>query len=137
MTSTTDAKSKSITLATIILTPEAQEDIRALDGSARKLVLNGLNKLKEAPDQRGAPLGSRASGNLTGLRKLVIGNRKYRIVYRVEADGVIIVVWVVGSRVDSECYDLAVARLEKYVQRPELRNLLQGLLDTAYDARGD
>lgn len=119
-----------------MLTPEVQEDIRALDGSARKAVLSGLKKLKDSPEQRGAPLGSRASGNLTGLRKLVVGNRQYRIVYRVDADGSIVVVWVVGSRVDAECYDLAVARLEMYAHRPELRDMLQGLLDTAFDDRG-
>ncbi|MDN4474340.1 type II toxin-antitoxin system RelE/ParE family toxin [Demequina sp. SYSU T00192] len=124
-------------MATIVLTPEAQEDIRALDGSARKAVLNGLKKLKDSPEQRGAPLGSRASGNLTGLRKLVVGNRQYRIVFRVEADNSIVVVWVVGSRVDAECYDLAVARLEMHAHRPELRDMLQGLLDTAFDDRGE
>ncbi|WP_062381281.1 type II toxin-antitoxin system RelE family toxin [Demequina pelophila] len=124
-------------MATIILTPEAQDDVRALDGSARKLVVSGLNKLKDLPEQRGAPLGSRASGNLTGLRKLVVGNRQYRIVYRVESDGSIVVVWVVGSRVDAECYDVAVARLEMYSHRPELRDMLRGLLDTAFDAPAD
>lgn len=124
-------------MATIILTPEAQEDIRALDGSARKLIMNGLKKLKDSPGQRGAPLGSHTSGNLTGLRKLVVGNRQYRVVFRVDADESIVVVWVVGSRVDAECYDLAVARLEMYTHRPELRDMLQGLLDTAFDDRGD
>ncbi len=124
-------------MATIILTAEAQDDIRALDGSARKAVLNGLRKLKDSPEQRGAPLGSRASGNLTGLRKLVVGNRQYRVVFRVEFDGSIVVVWVVGSRVDAECYDLAVARLAMYAHRPDLRDMLQGLLDTAFDDRGD
>lgn len=120
-------------MATIILTPAAQDDIRALEGSARKLVLNGLNKLKASPAQRGAPLGSRTSGDLTGLRKLVVGNRQYRIVYRVDQDESIVVVWVVGSRVDAECYNLAVARLEMYAKRPELRAILQGILEKAFD----
>lgn len=120
-------------MATIILIPAAQDDIRALEGSVRKLVLNGLKKLKVSPTQRGAPLGSRNSGDLTELRKLVVGNRQYRIVYRVEQDESIVVVWVVGSRVDAECYNLAVARLEMYAKQPELQALLRGILEKAFD----
>ncbi len=123
-------------MAQVVLIPEAQADIRALDGSARKLVLTALVKLRESPEQRGAALGSRSSGNLTGLRKLVVGDRQYRIVYQVESDGSVVVVWVVGSRVDSECYDLAVARLDVYATQPQRRDILRGLLDTAFD-KGD
>jgi mRNA interferase RelE/StbE len=39
----------------------------------------------------------------------VVGNRQFRIVFRVEADGTVVVVWVIASRVDGECYDLAMA----------------------------
>ena len=89
-------------MASVVLTGEAKEDIRDLDGAARKLVLRGLRKLEQEPDKRGAPLGSRPSGDLTGLRKLVVGDRQYRVVYRVEPDGEVVVVWVVGTRTDGE-----------------------------------
>jgi len=98
----------------VVLTDEALEDLRDLDGSARNMVVKALGKLRDSPELRGAPLGRRATGNLTGFRKMVVGNRQYRIVYRVEGDGSICVVWVVGSRVDEECYRIAVARLQMH-----------------------
>lgn len=101
-------------MATVHLTGEAREDLRDLDGSARKIVLKALKKLSDHPEQRGQPLGSQVDGNLTTFRKLVVGDRDYRIIYNVQADGSICVVWVIGKRVDRECYDLAVARLKLY-----------------------
>jgi mRNA interferase RelE/StbE len=56
------------------------------------------------------PLGS----ELTTFRKLVVGNRQFRIVFRVDADGTVVVVWVIANQVDTESYDLAVARLALY-----------------------
>lgn len=110
-------------MARVLLLPDAVEDLADLDGSARKLVLKALRKLENDPASRGAPLGS----GLTTFRKLVVGNRQFRIVYRVEADGTIVVVWVIATRVDSECYNLAMARLATYSD-PGVANELQGLL---------
>lgn len=94
-------------MARVELLPEAQEDIAGLDGSVRPLIFKKLKKLAANPEAMGHPLG----GELTGFRKLVVGDRQYRIVYRVEPNGDIVVVWVVASRVDSHCYELAKARL--------------------------
>lgn len=121
-------------MAHVVLTTEAREDLRGLDGAARKLVVKSIAKLSESPEQRGAPLGSRSTGNLTGLRKLVVGDRQYRIVYQVEQDGSVCVVWVIGSRVDEECYDLALARVDLYAGSPALKENLKALLDTAFKA---
>ena len=94
-------------MARVTLYPDAVEDIADLEGSERKQVFKALKKLEVGPHKRGAPLGS----GLTTFRKLVVGNRQIRIVYRVDANGDAAVVWVVATRVDSECYDLAMARL--------------------------
>ena len=101
-------------VAEVVLTEDAREDLRDMDGSARVLVLKALVKLKTNPEQRGAPLGSRTSGNLTTFRKLVVGDRDYRIVYRVEPDGTVVVVWVIGHRCDDEVYELAMSRLRMH-----------------------
>src|SRR5450830_1591457 len=87
-------------MAKVLLTDDALEDLRGLDGSARALVIKALGKLRDSPELRVAPLGIRRTGNLAGFRKVVVGDRQYRIVYRVEVDGTICVVWVIGSRVD-------------------------------------
>jgi mRNA interferase RelE/StbE len=118
--------------AKVVLLPEARDDLEDLDGAARKIVLRGLLKLRAEPAQRGAPLGSRAAGNLTGLRKLVVGNRDYRIVYDVQDDGTIVVVWVIARRADDDVYRLAVARLETYTGDRQKRAILRQILDTAW-----
>lgn len=124
-----------MTEAAVKLLPEAADDVRRLDGSARRLVAQGLNKLRTDPQLRGAPLGSRASGNLTGLRKLVVGNRTYRIVYDVRMDGTVVIVWVVGPRADSEVYEAAKTRIAQYEADPARRDVLAQILDTAFEQR--
>lgn len=101
-------------MAEVLLTEEAREDLLDLDGAARKIVGKGLKKLEENPEQRGAPLGSRHEGNLTTFRKLVVGDREYRIVFRVNEDGSVCVVSVIAKRSDDHCYELAVARLRMH-----------------------
>ncbi len=98
-------------MAEVVLTEDARKDLQDMEGSARALVFKGLVKLQTNPEQRGAPLGSRSSGNLTTFRKLVVGDRDYRIVYRVDPDGTVVVVWVIGHRSDDEVYELAMSRL--------------------------
>ena len=119
-------------MARVLLTTEAKEDLRDLDGSARKLVLKALKKLETDPEQRGAPLGSRPGSSLVTFRKLVVGDRDHRVVYRVEADGTVVVVWVIGKRTDGECYDLAVSRIRRHSENQELVGTLIGLLDQAW-----
>ena len=98
-------------MAEVRLTEDAREDLYDLDGAARIVVLKGLKKLQTDPEKRGTPLGSKLGGNLTTFRKLVVGDRAYRIVYRVDADGSVVVVWVIGRRADDEVYQLAMSRL--------------------------
>ena len=123
-----------MTSARVVLTDDARQDLRGLDGAARKIVANGIQKLQTDPALRGAPLGTRATGDLTGLRKLVVGNRAYRIVYRVEADGTVAVVLVIAGRADDEVYRLAVARVAALAD-PERAAALRQLIDTAWDQR--
>ncbi len=121
-----------MTTATVKLLPEAVDDLRELDGSARKIVAAGIEKLRTDPHLRGAPLGSQATSNLTGLRKLIVGNRTYRIVYRVHEDNTVVVLWVIGRRADNEVYELARARVTLYEADPAKKAVLEQILDTAF-----
>lgn len=69
------------------LTADARDDLLGLDGAAQLIVLKALKKLRSEPEKCGAPLGSRSGGNLTTFRKLVVGDRDYRIIYRVDPMG--------------------------------------------------
>src|SRR5581483_3316291 len=74
----------------------------------------------------GAPLG----GPLTGYRKLVVGNRDWRIVYRETADGDVEVceIWAVGARADDEVYEEAAARVAAMGPGPTAHALAQVLV---------
>lgn len=100
--------------ARVTLSEEAREDFHDLDGAARRIVAKGLKKLETDPEQRGQPLGNQSSSQLTTFRKLVVGNRDYRIIYRVESDGSVVVVWVIGKRADGEAYELAMSRIRMH-----------------------
>lgn len=116
-------------MARVVLTAEAKEDVRDLDGAAKKLVLRAMKKLEDNPAQRGQPLGR----GLATFRKLVVGDRDYRIVYRVEDDGTVCVVWVVGKRADNYCYDLAMSRLKTYSDRVAAGEI-RSLVDAVWEA---
>lgn len=93
-------------MADIEFTDDAIGDLEGLDGSALRLVLGKLRILQINPEA-GQPLGKK----LTGFRKLVVGDRTYRVVYRITPDGNCSVVWVIAGRVDSEAYDICLQRL--------------------------
>lgn len=113
-------------MARVQLTEEAREDFQDLDGTAQRVVAKALKKLETDPELRGQPLGNRSTGDLTTFRKLVVGNRDYRIVYRVESDGTVVVIWVIGKRADNEAYELALSRVRMHAN-PAVRELTNSL----------
>ena len=50
------------------------------------------------------------------------------MVYRLDADGTVVVVWVIGKRADSEAYELAMSRLRMH-ENPTIRSLADNLKD--------
>ncbi|HEX5406416.1 MAG TPA: hypothetical protein VFX16_29430 [Pseudonocardiaceae bacterium] len=114
-------------MARVVLLPDAKEDIAGLDGAAKRRVFRKLLRLRTSPEWQGQPLG----GQLTGFGKFAIADRQHRIVYRIEPSGDVVVVWVVGSRVDSECHDLAAARFALYANG-EQAGKVKALLDAAF-----
>lgn len=112
-------------MAEIQLTDDAVEDLVGLDGSVLPRVLKKLIHLEDNP-LVGDLLGKRSKSDLTTFRKLVVGNRDWRIIYRANDDGSIVVVWVIAGRSDDECYDEAKRRVEK-VGTPETMLLLDAL----------
>ena len=118
-------------MARVELTDDAKDDIRGLDVSVKIRVLKDLEKLKDSPADRGQPLGSRDTGNLTGLRKMYVGpNKGHRAVFAADGDVIAIVV-VVAARAESECYELAVARMRLLAdsgQRTEMTQMLLSII---------
>lgn len=92
-----------------------------------RLVLGKLRMLGRDAEA-GRVLGSRAgTGNLSTFRCLTVGDREFRIVYRIEAGGEICVIWVISARSEERCYHEAVSRLAAIGNHPGAQELGQAL----------
>lgn len=118
------APQKSTHPAEVWLTDPAIDDLRRLDGAALVWALKKMLLLESNPNA-GEPL----LGKLVGYRKLVVGDRDWRIVWRTTTDergGVVIEiaeVWAVGARADSEVYAEMSRRVAAMVAQPAKRPL--------------
>src|SRR5579862_3159384 len=90
------------------LIDEAVEDLnRYAESGNLALFLKKLLRLEEVGKDAVQPLG----GRLTGWRKIVVGDRNWRIIFTVDAEKRVATVWVIGDRDDSECYAEAERRV--------------------------
>ena len=99
--------------------PEAQKDIRDLDGSQRILVRKAIQKvsgnpLSSAEGGYGTPLGSKGGTNLTGFLKIKLKGIGLRIVYKtIQTEDTMLIV-IIGARADDEVYEEANHRVKKH-----------------------
>jgi len=96
----------------VVLTAQATQDFRLLDGSVKEQVARQLRKLETAP-LLGEHLGNRGGFDLTGYYKLYAARKAIRIVYRIVEDEVIVEVVAIGKREDFEVYREAFKRILK------------------------
>lgn len=86
------------------------------DRRIRRKLLDRMASLAEAPEKRGKPLRD----ELSGLRSLRAVGQRYRILYRLEDDLVVVLVLAVGIRKEGskrDVYELA----EKLARRGKLK----------------
>ncbi len=90
------------------LVDEAVDDlVRYGETGNLPLFLKKLIRLEEVGKDAGLPLG----GSLVGWRKIVVGDRNWRIIFTTNVENTVATVWVIGDRNDAECYDLAERRV--------------------------
>ena len=99
--------------------PEAEKDLKDLDGSQRTLVLKAIKKVQQNPlpvDEQGygKPLGNHNGTNLAGLLKIKLRSAGLRVVYQLRRTESSMMVIVIGVRADEEVYDLAKKRASKH-----------------------
>lgn len=105
--------------AEVWLTDPAIDDLRRLDGSALIWALKKMLLLERNP-LAGEPLGS----ELSGWRKLVIGDRHWRLIWRpvIEPSGALTIevaeVWAVGARAEAEVYQEMTTRIAQMGDSP-------------------
>ncbi|MEI6621723.1 MAG: hypothetical protein WCP28_07440 [Actinomycetes bacterium] len=116
----------NLVTAEVWLTAPACADLEALDPSVVILALRKMLLLERNP-----LAGEALVGSLVGWRKLVVGNRDWRIVWRAITDerGAVTVeiaeVWAVGARSDSDVYSEMRRRLEQLGDHPDNQPLAQ------------
>lgn len=99
----------------VVYLPEAEKDLKDLDGSQRLLVLKAIKKVSINPlpmDEGGygKPLGNHTTSKLAGLLKVKLKAAGIRIVYKLIRTDTEMLVVVIGARADDEVYKTAQKR---------------------------
>ncbi|MBA2598750.1 MAG: hypothetical protein H0V00_19180 [Chloroflexia bacterium] len=97
------------------------------------LFLNKLLRLGEVGRDAGLPLGR----GLAGWRKIVVGDRDWRIVFKTDPAETIATIWVVGDRDDDACYEEAQRRIQALgMNRPETVSLAAAMFQISQSRAG-
>ena len=99
--------------------PEAEKDLKDLDGSQRILVLKAIKKVQQNPlpveeQGYGKPLGNHSSTSLAGLLKIKLRAAGLRVVYQLRRTESSMIIIVIGVRADEEVYEIAQKRANKH-----------------------
>lgn len=85
----------------ITLTDEAKSYLLSMDGKTRNAISRKIELLKKSPEKQGKAL----SGDLTGYRSLHAAGR-YRVVYEVKVNQVMVIVVAAGIRKEGSKIDV-------------------------------
>lgn len=103
----------------IVLTPTARGMLAEVrDRRVQRLLAKRIDALAEEPEKQGRPL----TGELAGLRSVRAVGQRFRILYRLEADLVVVLVVAVGIRKEGagkDVYALARKLLRLRLLEPE------------------
>lgn len=99
--------------------PEAEKDLKKLDGNERILISKAIKKVLTNPISiyeggYGKPLGNKSGTDLTGLYKIKLKGAGLRVIYKLIRTDTFMLVIVVGARADDEVYKIAEKRNNKY-----------------------
>lgn len=91
------------------LIDEAVEDlVRYAETGNLPLFLKKLIRLEDVGKDAGLPLW----GDLVGWRKIIVGDRTWRIIFTTDPGDTVATVWVIGDRDDARCYEDALRRVQ-------------------------
>jgi len=79
-------------------------------------------------EARGAKAGEPLGRDLAGWRKLTVGNRDWRIVFRVDKAETVATVCVIGNRDDGACYEEAKKRADR-VDDADAASLAESMME--------
>jgi mRNA interferase RelE/StbE len=107
------------------LTDDAANDLLSYrQHEALPLILKKLLRLEQEGIAAGLPLG----GELSGWRKIIAGNRDWRILFRMNRDETVATIVVIGDRADNTVYDEAHRRVGALTAQSEAAQSLAAVL---------
>lgn len=86
-----------------------------------------LKKLLEI-EAKGAQAGEPLGRDLVGWRKLTVGNRDWRIVFRIDKAETVATICVIGDRDDGACYEEAKKRAD-HVADDDAASLAESMME--------
>jgi len=92
---------------------EAEKDLSNLNNGVKKLFVKKLSQIIKNPEI-GKDLGNKNNLKLSGLKKVYFDNKKYRIVYEIKENEIIIHIIAIGKRDNMKVYKEAANRYEKH-----------------------
>ena len=96
----------------IVLTPTAREMLQGIsDRRVQSKISETINRLEKEPEKQGKPL----VGDLAGFRSLRAVGQRYRVIYKVEASRVLVIVIAIGIRKEGDRGDIY-RRLQKLIR---------------------
>ena len=119
--------SKKKIVVEVRFTGPAVEDLRRLSKNNKELLRQVLKKILLI--ERNPLAGSPLLGSLIGWRKLTVGDRHWRIIWRTHTDvsGLLIVeiaeIWAIGARADSKIYKELTDRLDTLAPDQKIQSL--------------
>lgn len=98
--------------------PEAEKNLKNLDGSQHILVLKAIKKVSQNPltiDENGygKTLGNHNITSLSSFLKIKLKASGLRVVYKLQRIEDMMLIVVIGVRVDEEAYEIAQKRASK------------------------
>ncbi len=90
--------------------PEAKKELQKLNNSIQLLFTKKLKQVLKFPEI-GENLGNKNHLNLSGFKKVYFNNKKYRIIYQIIENEILIHIIAVGKRDDMEVYKKANKRI--------------------------
>jgi len=91
---------------------EAEKDLSKLNKSIQNLFVKKLAQIIKNPEI-GKDLGHKNNLNLAGLKKVYFDNKRYRIVYEIKEEEIIIYIIAIGKRDNMKVYKDASQRYDK------------------------
>lgn len=92
--------------------PEAEKELEKLNRSVQILFTKALKKILKSPEL-GLDLGHKNNLDLSGLKKMYFDNKRYRIVYEIIEDEILIHLVAIAKRDKMDVYKKVGERVEK------------------------